>query len=190
LGGGALTELFISCHGQQQLLDGPVSVLLGAALRANTTLTKLSFISVGLWRDADATAALLSALTGHPSVRTLRFAVNDVHAAHAAAAGTALGALVAANAPALTALDASSSNFGDAVLRPLIEALPGNTHLRALDIGINQTSVAFTRDVLLPAVRANTSLRTLSASNGITDASVREAHELVAARATGAAFVA
>ncbi len=182
LGGGALTDLFISCRGQQ-LLDGPLAALLGAALRANSTLTELSFVGMGFWRDTDAAAALLSALTGHPSVRTLRLAVNDVEAAHEAAAGAALGALLAANAPALTALGLSHSDLRDAGLRPLLEALSANTHLCALDVSFNGMSDAFARNVLLPAVRANTSLRTLSAGMGINDDSVREALELVAARA-------
>jgi hypothetical protein len=182
VGGGALKTLFISQSGEQ-LLDGPSAALLAAALRANTTLTSLSFVSMRLWSDTDAAAALLSALTGHPSVRTLILAVNRVDAAHEAAAGAALGALVAANAPALTELNASSSNLGDAVLRPLIEALPANAHLRELDISYNGMSEAFARDVLLPAVRANTSLRTLRVDIEIPGAVAAMA--LVAARRDG-----
>jgi hypothetical protein len=82
LGGGALRELLFTSNGQQ-LLDGPSAALLGAALRANTTLTLLSFLNVGFWRDPDAAAAeLLSALTGHPSLCTLNLALKRVAAAH------------------------------------------------------------------------------------------------------------
>jgi hypothetical protein len=44
-------------------------------------------------------------------------------------------------------------------LRPLFEALPRSTHLRTLDCYHNDATEACTRDVLLPLVRANTSLR-------------------------------
>jgi hypothetical protein len=76
-------------------------------------------------------------------------------------AGAALGALLAANAPALRELDVSCCHLGDAGMGPLLQALPRNTHLRELTCGSNDMSDAFARDVLLPAVRANGSLRTL-----------------------------
>ncbi len=65
---------------------------------------------------------------------------------------------------ALDALDVSASRLGDAGLRPLLEALPHNTCLQTLSIYRNNASAAFARDVLLPAVRANTSLRTFYAT--------------------------
>jgi hypothetical protein len=71
LGSRALTTLVY--REEAQLLDVPASDALGAALRANTTLTSLSFEGMGFWRDIDAAAALLHALVGHPSVRDLSF---------------------------------------------------------------------------------------------------------------------
>jgi hypothetical protein len=68
---------------------------------------------------------------------------------------------VAANSPALHTLFIRTSGLGDAGLRGLVEALPRNTHLRELTLWGNGTSAAFARDVLLPALRANTSLRSL-----------------------------
>ncbi len=48
------------------------------------------------------------------------------------------------------------------VLGPLFDALPHNTHLHTLDCdGAKSMSYAFARDRMLPAVRANTSLRRL-----------------------------
>jgi hypothetical protein len=184
LGGGTLAELYVSTSGAQ-LLDAPSVALLGDALRANTTLTKLSFVNVDLWRNPDAAATLLSALTGHSSVCRLDLCRNDVDTAHNTVAGAALGALIAANAPALEYLDVSDCQLGDAGLRPLLDALPTNTHLRKLDVSWNDMSAACARDVLLPAVRANTSLRKLGAAfhhgrNRAVDAAVA----LVAARAT------
>jgi hypothetical protein len=185
--GGTLTKLSV---GQlPQLLDAPSAALLGDALRANSTLTSLT-LHVNFWRDTGAGIALLNALTAHVSLRNLNLSNNAVLAAGAVAAA-AYGALVAANAPALTELDVSHGELGDEGLRPLLEALPHNTHLRMLGISNNGMNAAFARDVLLPAVRANTSLRQLRAAdafNGaIRDAAAREAVALVAARAGAAA---
>jgi hypothetical protein len=103
--------------------------------------------------------------------------------AHHAAAGAALGALVAANAPALHELDASWAGLDDDAWCPLLDALPRNTHLRKLDLSDegDAMSEAFARDRLLPAVRANTSLRKLHTD--LWWASAREAEERVRLRA-------
>jgi hypothetical protein len=45
----------------------------------------------------------------------------------------------------------------------VVDALARNTHLTRLDIGDNNRTKAFMRDRLLPAVRANRSLRELNA---------------------------
>ena len=49
----------------------------------------------------------------------------------------------------------------DAGLAPIVAALPHNHHLRDLDLRYTGPSDAFLRNTLLPAVRANTSLRYL-----------------------------
>jgi hypothetical protein len=182
LGSGTLTELEVDDWGRP-LLDAPAAALLGAALRANTTLTKLSLRHADLWHETEAAAVLLSALTGHESLRTLNLATNGVAPAHQAAAGAALGALVAANAPALTELNVSYSDLRDAGLRPLLEALPANTHLRKLDVSYNCMSIEFTRDVLLPAARSNLGLHELVANENVF---IYEAEALVAARGAAA----
>jgi hypothetical protein len=149
LSGGTLTELNIVQA--EQLLDGPSAVLLSNALRANSTLTSLH-VCANLWRDgSDAAAALMSALTGHSSLRTLKLPDNRVLEAVRPDAGAALGALIAANAPALTELDVSECSIGDVGLGPLFDALPHNAHLRTLDVSDNDMSVAFALVLLLPA---------------------------------------
>jgi hypothetical protein len=186
LGSDTLKELTISQ--EEQLLDGPSAALVGDALRANSTLTSFD-VRADLWHDMDAAAALLGALTGHSSLRTLKLSENDAEAG-AAAVGAALGALVVANAHALTELDVSSSNLGDAGLRPLLDALPHNKRLRTLSVDGNGMSEAFARDVLLPAVRANTSLRKLLVPNPEYEqggAFLREAQALLAVRGAVAA---
>jgi hypothetical protein len=124
------------------------------ALRANATLTSLRAVTLDLWADAAAGAALLAAATGHPSLAELDVCCNVVPAAHQAAAGAALGALVAANAPALRALDVSRCDLRDEALAPLVDALPRNTRLRQLSCDRNGLSAAFLRERLAPAARA------------------------------------
>jgi hypothetical protein len=193
LGGNAVAELCIHSRLNGPLLDEPAAALLGDALQANTSLTTLRLQCMDLWRSPATTAVLFGALTGHPRLRTL--AVSDNHimqpvgdAADAAgAAGAALGTLLLANAPALQQLDVSGSRLGDVGLGLLVDALPHNTHLRTLDCGLNGMSEAFARDRLLPAVRANASLRTLTVEppeyGERATESAREAAAFVAARA-------
>ncbi len=183
LGGNTLTELGIA-NGDRSLLDEPAAALLRDALRANTSLTSLLLQNVDLWDNPDAAAALLAALTGHPRLRAIDLSGNRVDGI---AASAALGALVAVNATALQQLNISCNELGDTELGPLVEALRHNTYLRSLDCTYNYMSEAFARDRLLPAVRANSSLRTLKveAPGDICPSpeSACEAAALVAARA-------
>jgi hypothetical protein len=181
LGGGAVAELCVSgVGGDAALLDAPAAALLASALRTNTTLTALQLCFLRFWDDTDAAATLLGALTAHPSLRTLSLSLNTLGNADRAAAGAALGALLAANAPALTELDVGLCRLGDPGMAPLFEALPRNTHLRTLKCTYNYVTVAFARNVLLPAERANTSLRALETAEACS--SVREAEDIVNSR--------
>jgi hypothetical protein len=195
--GGALTELCFDPNGVQLFDDVAGAELFAHALRQCSTLTSLSLVDARLWHDLDVARALLAALTTHPRLRTLALYCNrcdddmGFDAAHQAAVGALLGALVAADAPALHTLNVSRSAFGDAVMGPLFAALPRNTHLRSLDTVSHGISAAFARDVLLPAVRANTGLRMLRTRNGAADADTftLEAEQLVKARADAEAVV-
>jgi hypothetical protein len=100
------------------------------------------------------------------------------------AAGAALGALVAANAPALVVVDLRECDLQEAALGPLVDALPANTHLCMLHLGEVTASAAFMRERLLPAVRANTSLTLLDITvTGEGEGAAREAKEIVNSRA-------
>ncbi len=171
---GALTELYVWNGGQEQLLDQPAAALIADALRANSTLTSLKLQQCRFWEDAAGAALMLGALTAHRSLRMLDFHGNVVQAGdqQAPALGAALGALVAANARALHELDLSYSGLED--------ALPLNTHLRTLNLHFNYCSNDFVQDRLLPAVRANASLRKLVVGNSM---AAREAQALVERRA-------
>jgi hypothetical protein len=163
-------------------LDAPAAAVLAAALRANSTLTSLSLNGAGVFQNAAAAAELLGALTGHASVQTFSLRDNRVADADQAAVGASLGALVAANTPALTQLHVRWCDLRDDGLRALFEALPHNTHLRELECSQNGMNEAFARDVLLPAVRASTSLRKLVARSR-PSASAAEAKRIVSRRA-------
>ncbi len=159
LADSALATLVV--HGEQRRLmdEEPTAVLLGNALRLNTTLTSVTFKDDRLFIDVAAAAALVGALTAHPTVQKLDLSYNynaeDLTPAAMATAGAALGALVAANAPALRELRLEGSDLTDDGLGPLVDALPANTHLRLLVYGDNAITEAFERERLLPAVRAN-----------------------------------
>jgi hypothetical protein len=141
LGGGALAELEITDGGMDTLLrDAPAAAVLTNALHACSTLTALTLRNA-LWRDPVVATALLGALTGHASLRMLDLSHNFVSCeANQAAAGAALGALVRANAPALTELDVKGCFLGDIGLGTLFDALAANTHLRTLDCTHNTLS--------------------------------------------------
>jgi hypothetical protein len=160
LGGSALRTLVVegSVHGTT-LLDEPAALLLGNALRANTTLTSATFDFINLFHEPASAAALLGALTAHPSLQKLDLSFNPSVPGSApaalASAGAAVGALVAANAPALRELRLQLCGLTDVGLGALVDALPANTHLRVLNCRDNRLSDAFTHERLLPAVRAN-----------------------------------
>jgi hypothetical protein len=187
LAGSAVTNLSVVGEGGGgvALLDVPSAMLLAGALRANTTLTSLQVAAVNMWQDAEAAATLLGALTAHASLRTLILSHNIAREdAQRAAACATLGALLAANAPALTDLNVRLCNLSGAGIAPLCAALPANTHLRTLNCEGNILTPQFAADVLLPAVRANASLRALI--TGRQWPAEREAEAVVARRAAAA----
>jgi hypothetical protein len=131
----------------------------------NTTLTELHLWRADLCLDVGVAGALLDAITGHPSLRELRISGENTAAEDCSALGAALAALIAADAPALLALECFKLRLNDAGLAPIMEALALNHHLHELNVGDNGMSEAFARERLLPAVHANTTLCALSCAN-------------------------
>ena len=176
-----LASLYVVCgQGCPPLAeDAPAARALSAALRANRTLRHLMLRGVGLWRDMAVAEALLGALVGHPSLGHVVLSGEAIGLEGALAAGELLAALVAADAPALQILHLGNCSLGDAGLRPLLDALPNNTHLQELGLSGCTMSAGFARGLLLAAVRANTSLRLLKTGF----AAAAAAEQLVAARA-------
>ena len=188
LRGGALTDLAIYNTNLDTLLDVPSATLLAGALRSATTLRSLFLWCAELFFEPAAARIIMDALVGHPSLRRLTLIGCDSE--DNAHTGALLGALVSSPDGALEDLRIDSLVIDDATMRPLFEALPRNTKLRELDCMHNLRSAAFVRDVVLPAVRANTSLRVLyvaSRAFGVPNECerlLRQAEALVKRRAT------
>jgi hypothetical protein len=179
LGSSALKKLHILYlpDAEEPLLDEPAAVLLASALQRNTTLKVLHFCDVGLCADRVAAATLLNALVAHPSVRELTLIENSAGDGDQAAVGSAIFALVAANAPALIEFSVSKCSLGDAGLAPLVHALQRNTHLKRLGCWGNGVSDAFAREQLLPAVRARDGLLLTTSRRDFTWDGARDAEE-------------
>ena len=153
-----------------RLLDENSVVPVAEALRQNDRLLTLNLIFADLFRDPRVGIALSEALVGHTSITSLFLASNMIQPHVAGAVGNVYASSVTANAPALQEL-----NVADCVglsldnLLPLVKALPSNTHLRHLnltpglpvDVYESNAFAAWEKDVLIPAVEANTSLRSL-----------------------------
>jgi hypothetical protein len=182
-----IQDLSINNYGSR-LLDKPGAALLGAALRACPSIEVLSLQSTELFTDLEVAQAVIGGATAHPSLRMLVLSPGgggepeELSAAAQAAAGAALGALVAANAPALEELHISFCGLGDAGLRPVAQALRANTHLTQLECKGNGATEQWARDDLLPAVRANTALQRLGAAAYGTHGAAQQAEAVVEAR--------
>ena len=178
---GALRTLVLGA-GAETLLDAAGAAVLGDALRASATITSFGLYELQL--GAPGFAAVLAPLAGHRSLCVLK--LRRVRMADGAAAGAALAALLAADAPALTTLHVQDCGLGEAGLGALLGALPRNSHLLELDISGNRVPAGVMRARLLPAVRANASLRTLLDNTLLEQdddaAAVQEAQRIVAAR--------
>ena len=132
----------------------------------NRTISTLELVGVDLWGcGAVAAADLLNAMIGHPTLTSVNLGWNQAAQldAQRQAAGSLLGALIAANAPALRQLCIDNSDLRNDGFRAVAAALPRNTHLSDFRCFGNALTPVFARDTLLPAVKANNSLLNLEA---------------------------
>ena len=162
--GNALKSLHIQTRGPREgdtpLFDAPSSVVLAAALHANTSLTFLSLGCVNLGDDIAPFNAILTSLVGHPSLAVLY--LYYMWGAHVASIGPALGALLAADAPALRELSVTGMLLGDDGAEPVVHGLAQNTHLRLLNVASSWgLGASFSLQQLLPVARAHPTLRLL-----------------------------
>jgi hypothetical protein len=180
---GSLAVFEFSLSGHNPVLFEAAGVeLVADALRANTTLTELDLFGSWLHLDVRSVSATLGPLVGHRSLRQLTIYGVNTAEEDCNVFGAALAALIAADAPALQTLDCSSNKLKDAGMAPIAEALAFNRHLRKLDVSFNAMSEVFARERLLPAVRANTTLRELACDDRESWPAAEEAVELVCRR--------
>ena len=141
-----------------------------------------------LWRDPAAAGELLSALVGHQTLRELSLIWDRPGDRDDArrSAGEQFASLIR-HSSALHKLYLCVNYLGEAGLAPIFEALPCSSTLKEMIFGYEGISGKFARDVILPAVRANTSLRTLGLESdrqryGVLP-ELLEAQDIAAARA-------
>jgi len=155
----------LSIFNRMQVLfeEGPDLTAFCHALRSST-LQKLELKSCQLWLRPAAAGELLAALLGHQTLQDLTLLDYKTDDARRAA-GEQLASLFT-HTSALQKLDLQFNSLGDACLAPIFDALPRANILKELifsESWSNETiSREFARDVILPAVRANMSLRRLS----------------------------
>jgi hypothetical protein len=175
---GALTRLAL-VDIDWAFLDAPGAAALSSAIRANGKLQGLH-----LWHQKRAACmpglpALVGALVGLRSLT--RLSLCRILSEDNIATGAALAALLLADTWALELLHLGGCCLGEAGLGPLCDALPSNHHIRELDIRDNNTPPGFIRSRLLPAVRANVSLRELDvcdSDDGLTEDDAEAIQEL------------
>ena len=140
-----------------EVLNTVSATQLATAL-ATCPLEHLAFMDSNVWEHATVGVPLLHALTAHPSLTGLSLA-NNHRTAHNPEVAAALSALLVANAPALRILDVAFTGLDPQTLAPMFDALCRNTHVRELDLRGIDFSPAYVQAVVLPGVRANSSLR-------------------------------
>ena len=157
LGCSELRGLTIGHTGDPPLLvSAEAAAEFWTALRASK-LTRLGLLGVSLWTTAADADAAAQALAGHPTLTECDLAFNSCMTALQPAVGAALQRI--ADAGTLSELYVSYCHLGDAGMRPLLRAVEGSRTLRVLGCFGNGISAEFAREYVLPAVRANTSLR-------------------------------
>jgi len=109
----------------------------------------------------DAASQLIAALEGLPTLQKLELlnARTNYTPDLQRVIGECLARLIA-RSTSLRELN-FSDRLGEAGLAPIFQAMRGTTGLACLDFSNERISVDFARDMVLPAVRANTSLRIL-----------------------------
>jgi hypothetical protein len=149
-----LTRLKVISYGFRDAPEASVLELC-VALRACRTLTFLQLCAnphphTGASRRV--VTELLDAAAALPVLSDLALVSSRVQ--DTVAFGRGLGGLLRANLPSLRRLYVSDCHLDDLALAPLLDGLAANTHLRKLECSLNDTTYAFKRDRLMPALEA------------------------------------
>jgi len=142
------------------LFEGPALPTFFEALRNSTSLKTLKLEDFYLWKDMAVATQLFAVLEVLPALQELSTAGNytDGTPAVQQAAGECLARLIA-RSTSLQVLKLSGNELGENGLAPIFGALRNNSSLVELKLWSEHISADFARDVVLPAVRANTCLR-------------------------------
>ena len=180
-----LRRFEIHLNGGASLFTGPDLPAFCDALRSNSSLKQIMLDNCDLWANPADAGMVLAALAARSTFFSLNLISNHVGETQAQqlTAGTQLAQLIIAGG--LKSLELNGCSLGEAGLAHIFAALSVATRLERLDLTGEEMSSAFARDVVLPAVRANTSLRYLAFSNVDGDEllpELLEAQNIVAAR--------
>lgn len=165
LGAGLLLDLDLEeCEAAPDLWTSRTAALAFAAgLRANRRITDLSFGFTDIFGrrgSVGAEATVLSSMVAHPSLKFVRVSdQGDFPRTVPGFVTTWLSAVVTANSP-LGHIHADLHLSEEDVL-PFYSALGSNTRLHSITAPGRNMSAGFLREVVLPAVTANTSLETI-----------------------------
>lgn len=157
-----LDHFVLSCGLLFDMINGPVFCdEFCAALRFNTVMVCLTLNHTGLWNHPFAGRAVVDALAGHPSIRYLNLCGNVVASGERIFVGACLARLITANALSFKKLDRSGCELHDDGKRPIFNALSGNLFLRRLCCDENSITFPFAREVVMPSILRNVTLREL-----------------------------
>ena len=131
-----------------------------SALKA-CSLKEISLKRIGLFDSLSDGLSVLDALAGHHSIARVDLYFNSVALPFRVAVGEALGRIVVAES-ALESLALDFCALGDEGARPFFDAVAKSATLSYLACGENRISRACACETILPAVRANESLRKLT----------------------------
>lgn len=119
-----------------------------------------------LWDVLPAGLAVINGVVGNTTLQALHLDNNTVTVENRQMVGDVLGRLIAVPS-ALTFLTVAYCDLSDVGLRPLFQALPGNTNLRLLFLwGKDESCTSEFAAEVLEAVRQNTLLRSLGLLRG------------------------
>jgi hypothetical protein len=168
---------------EPELLDRESAKPVVCALNDNNTVDSITLQHVGLWRDPMIGMMLCSALAEHRSLTHINLSGNSIGVGNVpmgVVLGTVYAQLLEANAPTLVYLNISGCDLTFAAAQPIVEALRVNTHLRHLEMWLDDPMAhvldefhAFEENELLSAVVANTALRWLDYTEMNTDVSTQ-----------------
>ena len=167
--------------GDGGLFDAASAALWAATLRASS-LNILRLEVVRLWEHEGVGNVVVDAIVGHPTIQEISLDNNSIHFDDPRnTVGACLAQLVSTNSPRLHSLSLAYCGAGGDATRPIFEALASNTYLRTLILQ-HDLAAPFALDVVLPSVRANSTLRKLLVAEGEQIPELVEAEALVAAR--------